>query len=162
MECILYNMIYGGACSLAVLGIGMLLPRRWFDFSSGMFAERKWEDGGKVYNRFYISKWKGKLPDMSRYIKSMIAKKLYGSETADDVKRLIEETCVAEVAHIALMILSFGMIVIWQSIGGIVCCALYAIGNVPYIMIQRYNRPRLMKMMQRMEQKSYVEKCPYV
>lgn len=155
MRGIINNCIYGGICSIAVLIIGLILPRDWFDFSNKLFAERKWEGG--FYNKLYINKWKNKLPDMSKYIKLMIAKKLYGQESADDIRRLIEETCVAETAHIALIVLSLGMIAVWQSAGGVICCVLYALGNVPYIMIQRYNRPRLMKMMKRLEKRKYEE-----
>ena len=151
MRNIIYDAVYGAICSLTVLIIGLLLPRRWFSTNSALFAERKWENGGKVYNRLHINKWKSKLPDMSRYIKGMIAKRLRGSESADDIRRLIAETCVAEAAHLALIVLSLGMIWVWQDIGGVICCVCYAAGNVPYIIIQRYNRPRLVRMMKRME-----------
>ena len=151
MRNIIYDAVYGAICSLLVLIVGLVLPRRWFNPDSALFAERKWENGGRVYHRLHISKWKSKLPDMSRYIKSMIAKRLHGSETTDDIRRLIEETCVAEAAHLALMMLSLGMFWIWQDIGGAICCLCYAAGNVPYIIIQRYNRPRLGRMMKRLE-----------
>ena len=151
MRNIIYDAIYGAICSLTVLIVGLLLPRRWFNPDSVLFAERKWENGGKVYNKLHINKWKSKLPDMSKYIAGMIAKRLQGKENADDIRLLISETCVAEVAHLALMALSLGMIVVWQDIGGVICWVCYAVGNVPYIIIQRYNRPRLVRMMKRME-----------
>lgn len=154
MRHIIYNAIYGGICSLTVLIVGLLLPRRWFSPDSALFAERKWEDGGRIYNKLRVGKWKGRLPDMSKYIKGMIAKRLHGRETADDIGRLISETCVAEAAHLALMVLALGMIVIWRGVGGVICCVCYAAGNVPYIIIQRYNRPRLRRMQKRIEGKS--------
>lgn len=151
MRNIIYDAIYGAICSLMVLIVGLVLPRRWFNPDSTLFAEREWEDGGRVYNKLHISKWKSKLPDMSKYINGMIAKRLRGSESADDIQRLIAETCVAEAAHIALMVLSLGMIAVWQDTGGVICCVCYAVGNIPYIIIQRYNRPRLVRMMKRLE-----------
>ena len=151
MRNIIYDAIYGAICSLTVLIVGLTLPRKWFNPDGKLFAERKWEDGGRIYNKLHINKWKSKLPDMSKYIKSMIAKRLHGSESADDIRRLISETCVAEAAHIVLMALSLGMIAVWQDTGGIICCVCYAAGNVPYIIIQRYNRPRLVRMMKRLE-----------
>ena len=155
MRNIICDTIYGGICSVMVLVIGLILPRRWFNPDNRLFAERKWENGGRVYNKLHISKWKSKLPDMSRYITSMIAKRLQGKETTDDIKKLIAETCVAEAAHIILILLSLGMIVIWKSPGGVICCLCYAAGNVPYIIIQRYNRPRLVRMMKRLESRGY-------
>lgn len=153
MRNIIYDAVYGGICSLAVLIIGLMLPRRWFNPNAALFAERGWEDGGKIYNKLHVNRWKGKLPDMSKYIKSMIAKRLHGSETADDIARLISETCVAEAAHYALMVLSLGMIVVWPGAGGVICCICYAAGNIPYIIIQRYNRPRLTRMAKRIQSK---------
>ena len=155
MRNIIYDAIYGLICSLVVLIVGLVMPRRWFDPDNRLFAERKWENGGRVYNRIYISKWKSKLPDMSKHINTMITKRLKGKETPDDIRALISETCVAEAAHIALMAMSLGMIAIWQDIGGVICCICYAVGNVPYIIIQRYNRPRLVKMMKRLESRGY-------
>ena len=154
MRNIIYDTVYGGICSLVVLIVGLVLPRRWFNPDNKLFAERKWENGGRIYNRLHISKWKSKLPDMSKYIKSMIAKRLYGKETTDDIRKLIAETCVAEAAHLVLMAMSLGMIAIWQDIGGVICCFCYAIGNLPYIIIQRYNRPRLVRMMTWLESRA--------
>ena len=153
MRNFIYDIIYGGICSLTVLIVGLVLPRRWFNPDNKLFSERKWENGGRVYSKFHVNKWKRRLPDMSRYISSMIAKRLHHNETTDHIKRLIAETCVAEAAHFVLIILSLGMIVIWTSAGGVICCLCYAAGNVPYIIIQRYNRPRLVRMMKRMESK---------
>ena len=153
MRNIIYDAIYGAICSLVILIVGLAMPRRWFNPGNRLFAEREWENGGRVYNRLHISKWKSKMPDMSKHINSMIAKRLQGRETTDDIRVLISETCVAEAAHLVLIVLSLGMIVIWQSIGGVICCMFYALGNVPYIIIQRYNRPRLVRMMRRLESK---------
>ena len=50
MRNIIYDAVYGAVCSLAVLIIGFMLPRRWFNPDSALFAERKWENGGKIYN----------------------------------------------------------------------------------------------------------------
>ncbi len=154
MRNIIYDAAYGAVCSLAVLIIGLVLPRKWFNPESMLFAERKWENGGKIYNRLYVSKWKSKLPDMSKYIKQMLSKRIHGTETADDINRLIAETCVAEAAHYVLMALSVGMVIIWRDVGGLICCLCYAAGNIPYIIIQRYNRPRLARMMNRLKSRS--------
>lgn len=157
MRKLLLNVIYGAICSLAVLIIGLFLPRRWFNPQSVLFREREWERGGRFYNKLYVGKWKSKLPDMSKHIKRLIAKRLTGSENAEDVRNLVAETCVAEAAHLALCVLSLGMVFIEKSVYGVMCAVIYSVGNVPYIIIQRYNRPRLMKMLNRIERRSLKE-----
>ena len=43
---------------------------------------------------------------------------------------------------------------IWPGAGGIIVSALFAIGNVPYIIIQRSNRPRLARILAGLERKN--------
>lgn len=147
---ILWDALYAGICSLSVFWSGLFIPRRWFNPDNFWFSPRKWENEGKIYNKVFVSKWKAILPDMSKYARRLISKSLTNVETEDDVKSLILETCVAEAAHCALFILAFGMIVIWKDTVSVICAVCYAFGNVPYIIIQRYNRPRLKKMLKRM------------
>lgn len=157
MKKFMYSTVYAAICSLAVFIIGLFVPRSWFDPSNCLFREKKWEQGGKVYNKIKISKWKSKLPDMSKYVKRLLSKRLNGNDSVEDITNLLKETCVAEVAHIVLCVLSLGMFLVWEGEGGAICCLLYAIGNIPYIMIQRYNRPRLMKMLNRLERKEMIK-----
>lgn len=122
--------------------IGMCLPRRWFNYRAFPYRAYGWEKGGTVYEKLKIKKWKTKVPDMSRLVKSMAPKQMQGRVTAPVMERMLAETCVAEAVHFALAVCGFGCVAVWQSIGGVVVALLYALGNVPFILIQRYNRPR--------------------
>lgn len=66
---------------------------------------------------------------------------------------MIQETCIAEWVHGLLIVLGFGCIWIWDGMGGWIISVLYALGNLPYILIQRYNRPRLVKLLRGMRKK---------
>lgn len=160
MRRIIFNVlsysIYAAICSLAVFWVGLFVPRRWFDPESFWFSEHAWENGGKIYNCVAVSRWKNSLPDMSKYAKRLLLKKLNGGETAEDIEDLIRETCVAETAHIFLVLLAFGMLVMNCDASAALCALLYAVGNFPYIIIQRYNRPRLRKMLERMNRRKSV------
>ena len=59
---------------------------------------------------------------------------------------MIRETCVAEFIHVLLCIASLGCLRIWPGFGGFCMAFLYTLGNIPFIMIQRYNRPRLVSL----------------
>ena len=56
---------------------------------------------------------------------------------------LISETCIAEVTHVVAAILGFRCVFIWHGIGGWVVSILFLVINIPFIIMQRYNRPRL-------------------
>lgn len=141
-------------CSLTVFLCGLMVPRERVNTEKRLFKSYKWEHKGKVYDKLKINKWKDKVPDMSKFVKSMPKKKL-NKLTPDAVRGLINETCIAEVSHIVLVFLSFGINQICDGLLGFVCFVLYGLlGNVPYIIIQRYNRPRLIKLLNQMERKN--------
>ncbi len=146
MKHIIYNIVYGAVCSLTILFVGIFVPRKYFNYENAVFREKSFERGGKLYTECHINEWKGKLPDMSKYVKGLLEKKISGNEDEEGLWMLVQETCVAETAHYILILLSVGMIIIANDAVGFLCALAYALGNVPYIMIQRYNRPRLLKM----------------
>ena len=62
-------------------------------------------------------------------------------------RKLVQETCVAECVHWALTLLSAGIFFLWRSGWAALLWLVYnVLGNVSFIVIQRYNRPRLQKL----------------
>ncbi|MBQ8525184.1 MAG: hypothetical protein IJ460_00465 [Clostridia bacterium] len=145
-------VIYACVCSLGVLVSGLHWPRKLFDYTSKLFMPKKWELNTNIYNFLKVGKWKNKVPDMSKIVKKLPTKQI-SQLSIDSLKLLIKETCVAEIAHILLIILAIPMNFICDGISGFVCFLMYSVGNLPYIIIQRYNRPRLIKLLERMENK---------
>ena len=112
-------------------------------------AQPPWEKGGRIYLKLGIRKWKDHLPDMSRLMPDMVRKDL-GSDPAV----LVQETCVAECVHWALTLLSAGIFFLWRSGWAALLWLVYnALGNVSFIVIQRYNRPRLQKLAEKTRRK---------
>ena len=67
---------------------------------------------------------------------------------------MIEETCVAEAVHALLSLTGLGFLWIVPGMWGALWTAMYILlGNVAYIMIQRYNRPRLQKLLAMQEKR---------
>ncbi len=136
---------------LAVNGIlshfwGEAIPRKWFAPNNSSLGCYKWEKNGSIYEKLHIRKWKDKLPDMSKICKSMFPKKINNSSKADDLLRLYQETCVAELVHNVLSALSLACIYIYPGKGGFLICLFWiVVGNLPFIIIQRYNRPKILK-----------------
>lgn len=123
--------------------VAALLPRSWFDPDKFPYRSYSWEQEGKIYNKLRIRVWKDALPDMSKILKNMVRKEVSSKPTAESMDLLARETCVAEVVHWVLMVLSLAVLWIWPGPGGWVCYGLCILGNFPFILIQRYNRPRL-------------------
>ncbi len=68
---------------------------------------------------------------------------------------MIGETCVAEFTHFVLILLGFYALRLWPGTGGAVVTAIYILfGNLPFLIIQRYNRPRLQKLLAAQQRRS--------
>ncbi len=131
--------------------IGEALPRRWFHWEQFPFAAYRWEKNGSIYEKIHIQDWKDHMPDMSRIMKNMVPKRLGMCPTSDDVYLLIQETCVAETVHFFLCLLSPVIYFFWKNKVGIGLSCLVVCCNLPFIMIQRYNRPTLVALAARLK-----------
>ena len=101
----------------------------------------------KLWKRLHVRKWQAKIPDMSRIFVKIMPEKKLTKENYENLPRMIEETCVAEWTHILLSIAGLGLLKIWSGVGGVCITIIYIVlGNLPFIVVQRYNRPRLQKL----------------
>lgn len=137
---------------LAMLGIlahvfGLVLSRCHFHVERLPWRSLSWEQDGRFWDRtLHVRRWMDHVPDMSRIMPDMVPKRIDGIARADAVERLIRETCVAELTHDALGVVGFGCVLIWQGAGGWVISLMFCVGNLPFTIIQRYNRPRLIRL----------------
>ena len=157
-------LIYLAAIGVVCFYIGRLLPGNWFHSDRFPFRSFPFEREGRTYEKLGIRWWKDKVPDMSRILpKAMLPKRLPWGAQPERVAQMIQETCVAEFVHIVLFILGFGCVLIWEGAGGWIAAAVYnLLGNVPFILIQRYNRARLRRLMRSMQEMEREEEAPCV
>ena len=135
---------------------GRLLPKTWLLYDRFPFRPFAAERGGKVYARLGVRRWKDAMPDMSRAFPGIMpSKKLPPHLTAPALVRMVQETCVAELTHALLCVLGFGCVFIGKGAYGWVLAFLFAVGNLPYIVIQRYNRPKLLRILEKLGEKPY-------
>ena len=137
------------ALTVALVGIaahflGEALPRRWFDASRFPYRAFAFERNGRFYEALGIRRWKGLLPDKSRFAPGAYKKSIRaGQQTSAHMERLLQETCVAELIHWLLLLLCPVLLLTMEGAAAVVMTVLYGLSNIPFIMIQRYNRPRL-------------------
>lgn len=150
------KFVYNGLLAL-VIGVtsavvGNFIPRAYINYSRFPFKEYRFERGGKLYHIFGIEKWKLKLPDISEYIKSVFPKKVEHEAARDSLyfARFANETCVSELVHFVLILISPVYILLnWDMDWGIAVMLIDIVVNIPFIMVQRYNRPRLVRVAER-------------
>ncbi|MCD8391576.1 MAG: glycosyl-4,4'-diaponeurosporenoate acyltransferase [Firmicutes bacterium] len=153
MSSFLKCLAYLAALSIASFVLGRLMPKNVFKCDCFPFKAFAFENGGKIYTKIGIRKWKNKLPDMSKiFSRLMPSKRLPDAATSVQIEIMLRETCVAEQIHKLLAVFGFVCIRIWKGIGGITVSVLYAAVNIMYVVIQRYNRPKLMTVFERLRQ----------
>ena len=144
---ILYCFLYLAGTGILGFLLGRIVPKRWFCADRFPFRVRPWEQ--KLYQALRVKQWQNKVPDMSRLLGDMVKKQL-APDGKTDYALLVQETCVAECVHFCLGLLSLGAFALCRS-GWMVCIvAVYILlGNLPFQIIQRYNRPRLLRLMRK-------------
>ena len=140
--------------SIAAFFIGRLLPKKWFRADMFPYRAFGFEKEGRIYDKLNIRKWQNKVPDMSKILPFMMPAKRVSVDCADKMPRMIQETCVAEFIHGMNCIAGLYCLKLYPGIGGIIIVLLYAlVFNIPYMLIQRYNRPRLIELGKRLAER---------
>lgn len=140
---------YLAIISILAFPLGRLTTGHKFNYEARPFRQLGFEKDGKIYKRIGIAAWQSHVPDMSRVFKRfMPEKKLSGRPDRQTLMVMIQETCIAEMTHSLLCLAALPSLWIWPGLGGIVVWLIYCLlGNVPFILIQRYNRPRLVRLL---------------
>ena len=148
-RCIAYMAAWGLLCFPLGRFIKGLHPR----WDRRPFLDAAWERGGSVYEKLGIRVWKDLMPDVSRMFPGTIPKKAFqGKVTAALMRDMLEETCVAEITHVLLCATGLALIPLCPGPWGIALYIVYAVlGNISFIMIQRYNRPRFRRLLEAAE-----------
>ena len=146
----LYSVLYVLILGILSHMVGEAIPRTKFNPHAFPFRAWRWEREGKIYDKLGIRKWKDRLPDMSRVMPDMLPKRLGVAPKARNVRLLIAETCRAEAVHLALCLLAPVVWIFWKNLVGVLLTVLIILGNLPFILIQRYNRPALISLARRL------------
>ena len=139
MTSFLHCALYLAATGIGAFFLGRLLPKTWF--RGDAFPYRCYPFEQKLFRVLHIKDWQSRVPDMSRILPGLMPDKKLTAETFSDLPRMIQETGVAEM------------------IGGVLVTAVYILlGNLPFILIQRYNRPRLQRLLA-LQRRKQERKC---
>jgi len=136
--------------SIIVTIISTNLPERYYNYKNWIYKERKWENKGEFYQQvFKVKRWKNHMPEIADFIKSAFSKNSIKEFDNEYIEKYLLESSRAEFAHWCI-IFSSVIFLFYEGIATFIYMLLIAILlDAPFIIIQRYNRPRIIRIMKR-------------
>ncbi|MDR1540709.1 MAG: hypothetical protein LBU32_22445 [Clostridiales bacterium] len=147
MDSLISNLILFLFFSISNTIASLALPLKWLNPRNRIFRSRAWEKGGAIYQKlFRVKKWKNSLPELGDFFKSIFYKKKIQRFDNEYLEIYVIESCRAELTHESIIAASF-LFAIWAE-ASVFLTVIYIslLLNIPFIMIQRYNRPRILRM----------------
>lgn len=127
---------------LVGLGLNRIMKNR-ANYTHAWFQLRKWEP--RLYRMLKVRKWKGYFPT---YDPTLFDHRLHSLE------EIAQAMCQAEIVHEIIVALSFLPLVTVAVFGAfpvfLITSVLAACFDLCFVIMQRYNRPRVIKLMQKM------------
>ncbi len=139
-----WTLFQGGAAFLCAQ-----LPARFFSHDTGLYRTRKFEDGGNFYQKYFrIRRWKHLLPDGGALLGGY-RKRHLNDVSEENLHKFLLESRRAELTHWLAMPF-FWVFGFFSPIEIIPLMLLYTIAvNLPCIIAQRYNRPRIQRLLRK-------------
>ena len=137
------------------LGIGYRtsrLPVTRFDPNKIWYQTFPWEKGGEIYEKiFHVRSWKKYIPSGGKIYPNTFSIQKIKDVNLEYLTRWLIESCRAEYCHL-MMILPGLLFFLWNSVTVGWWMLVYAIvNNLVPIVLQRYNRPRIRRMIARIQ-----------
>ncbi|WP_201057249.1 hypothetical protein [Marichromatium gracile] len=120
----------------------------------------RWELDGRLYQRLGIQAWKDHLPEAGAFYAGGFSKRNLRGQDLAYLHRFVRETTRAEVSHWLTwaMALSFFVWNPWPV--GVVMLIYGALVNAPCILVQRYNRARLLRAIALLARRAHRDRAP--
>lgn len=111
---------------------------------------RSWEAGGRWYeHRLAIRSWKDRLPEAGDLFEGGVSKRRLPAPNPAGLERFVRETRRAERTHWTLLACT-PIFALWSPPVVLAAMATFAlVANVPCLLVQRYNRARLLRVLAR-------------
>lgn len=125
------------------------IPASRFAHDNRLTRPRRFERNGHWYqDRLAIMRWKDRLPELGALFSGGFAKRAVHRDRAH-LERFVVETRRAEMVHWVAMA-PVPVFALWNPPWAVAVMAVYALGaNLPCLLVQRYNRLRLVRVLAR-------------
>ncbi len=150
MSILLRSLLIFITVTLAISYISTKFSPRLCFYKRWLYKERPWEKGGLFYQKkFKIKKWKDKLPELADFVKTVFPKKYIRDYAESTLEAYMVECCRAELTHWLIILSTLFFPIFTPPFISLGIFLLACLLNLPFVMIQRYNRPRLKLIMKR-------------
>jgi glycosyl-4,4'-diaponeurosporenoate acyltransferase len=148
MTLILVNTLGWLIVQLSIAAIAVRMDPIWFANDYRLYGVHEREI--KFYKQcLHIRRWKGLLPDGATWVGGRFRKKSLQEMNPAYLRQLAIETKRGEIAH-WLMLASFPIFFLWNPPWARIVVMSYAIAaNLPCILVQRYNREAMRRLLLR-------------
>ena len=126
--------------------IGHLVPNR-FDYRKAWFQPRKFE--ATLYKKLRLKRWKAQMPTYNPNLFSL---------ENNSPEQIVCNMCQAEIVHEIIIPFSFVPMLLSSTLDGfwpfLITSVLAAAFDFLFVMLQRFNRPRIIKILERQTRRS--------
>lgn len=147
---IIFHLSIGYSCSR--------IPIERFNPEKRWYQTKSWEKDGEIYQKiFHVKNWKNWIPSGAALYRNAYEIKHLTNLSAENVRFWLKESCRSEFCHFAMILPGF-FFFLWNTVEAGWWMVVYAIlNNMVPIVMQRYNRPRVRKVLTQLERKSKQE-----
>jgi glycosyl-4,4'-diaponeurosporenoate acyltransferase len=115
-----------------------------------LLRQRRFESDGRWYRRrLRIHRWKDKVPEAGALFRGGISKRHLPSHDVAGLQLFVRETRRAELAHWWAMCCGLVFVVWNPPLPAVLLLAYGVLANLPFVVIQRYNRFRIQALLAR-------------
>lgn len=138
--------------SMLLGALALRLPSAWLERDSWLTRPRPWGESLQAYeHRLQIRRWKGALPDAGDAFPGGLRKSSLVVREPRQLRQLIAETRRAELVHLGIW-LFWPFTALWLPGWAVLLNLVFAtLFNLPCLWVQRFNRLRLRRVLERME-----------
>ena len=152
---IIIDCVAWGIIQPFIAWLGIQFPPQWIQPDLWLYKERSWEKGGMLYQKlFRVRSWKAKLPDGGSLFRDDFKMSELGVLNEQTLQRWILETCRSVLVHWFAMFPA-GLFFLWNKwqVGIVMIIYAFTVNIIP-IIVQRYNRPRLKRLLDLVRKKN--------
>ncbi|RDY71147.1 glycosyl-4,4'-diaponeurosporenoate acyltransferase [Halobacillus sp. SY10] len=141
------NIVAWLCIHLGVSGFVSVAPEAFVNAFARIYRVRRWETQAKVYERLGVKKWKDRLPEARKWFRR--GKTAAHLRNPSQWDRFEKQTNRSELSHWVQMLAAPFFFLFNPPWAGWIMVVYAILFNLPFIIVQRYNRVRMMRVKNR-------------